>query len=164
MFRTLTVAGFTLLTILVALTAVAVGAPPERFSEEVEVGPISLHDCDDFEILYYGTAQFDYTLFYDNSGNVTRVQYHHAGVDRLVNADSGKEVSGRYAHMAHDDLEGTFRETGLLWPITVAGSGATFFAAGQLTVHYDEAYNVLDFSLDGIEVYDLPALCAALAG
>lgn len=150
--------------VLLALSSVAWAAAPERLSEEVEFGPVVFADCGDFELLYAGTAQFDYTLFYDNydnGGNLARIHYHHTGVDRFINAETGKEVAGQYAHMAHDDLEGTFRETGLLWSITVAGSGATFFAAGHATIHYDDT-GVVDVSLRGIEVYDLPALCAEL--
>ncbi|MDT8306245.1 MAG: hypothetical protein RRC07_09930, partial [Anaerolineae bacterium] len=140
--------------VLLTLSSVAWAAAPERRSQEVEFEPMPFADCGDFELLYAGTAQFNYTLFYDNGGNLVRVHYHHAGVDRLINAETGKEVAGRYAHMAHDDLEGTFRETGLFWPITLAGSGATFFAAGHVTIHYDDT-GAVDFNLRGIEVADL---------
>lgn len=147
--------------IVLALSSVVWAAAPQRRSKEVEFEPMPVADCDDFQLLYAGTARYNYTLFYDNSGNLVRVHYHHAGVDRFINAESGQEVSGKYAHMAHDDLDGTFRETGLFWPITIAGSGATFFAAGHVTIHYDDS-GVVDFTLRGIEVADLAALCAEL--
>jgi hypothetical protein len=126
----------TILTILAVLTVLTVipasAAAPDifRFEEEFSYQV----QCDGFTLDGAGTDQYRVAVFYDKDGSPVRVQVQIRYDGTLTHSVTGETWRDpQYAMLQSDLLKGTDTFVGLIYTITVPGSGLVYIDAGRIT-------------------------------
>jgi hypothetical protein len=140
----------------------AAAVPPVQIAGS-DQGNTLVADCGTFQVWDEFTLNWRGTEHYDQDGNPVRVVEHVWGVDRLYNADSGKSFGGSFNQGEMVDLvEGQVKVGGIIFRITVPGSGAVLLDVGRFIFDFDEGIVFLAGQHQVIEG-DLEGLCAALS-
>jgi hypothetical protein len=121
-------------------------------------------DCGTFEVWDEFTLNFRGAEHYDQDGNLVRVVEHVWGVDRLYNHDTGKSLPESSFSQGEtvDLVAGQVRVGGIVFRVTVPGSGAVFLDVGRFIIDFDEGLVFLKGRHQFFEG-DLEGLCAALS-
>jgi len=129
-----------------------------------EQGNDPIADCGTFEVWDEFTLNFRGTEHYDRDGNLVRVVEHVWGTDRLYSPDTGKSLSPASYNQGEtvDLVEGQVRVSGVIFRITVPGSGAIFLDVGRYIIDFDEGLVFLAGQHQFFEG-DFDGLCAALS-
>jgi hypothetical protein len=166
------------LAVPVAVVTAAIASSPASAAAPAEFGPFTDSysfigmNCDGFDILIQGTETQRFTVFFDDSGNVTRVVKHDSAPhDTLTNTVTGKSivVRGEFNETI-TPIPGTDEATktvvGFRYMVNEPRVGVTVRDVGRITYGDLEQTIVLwqagehDLALDSsIE----PTFCAALA-
>ena len=147
-------------TMLGLASGASAARPVETSGSDSGNEPIA--DCGTFEV--WDDFELNWKGFeYYQDGNLVRVVEHIWGVDRLYNPENGKSFSGSFNNGEVVDLvDGQVTENGVIFRITVPGSGAVFLDVGKFIIDFEDGLQFLagrhDF-FDG----DLAGLCAVLA-
>src|SRR5215211_9222205 len=117
----------------------ASAVPPEKFSG-TDQGNVPIADCGTFQVWDEFTLNFRGTLQFDQDGNPIRAVEHIFGVDRLYNPENGKSLEPESFNQGatFDIVEGQDRTNGVIFRITVPGSGAVFLDVGRVIFDFDE--------------------------
>jgi len=166
------------LAVPVAVVTAAIASSTASAAAPAEFGPFTDSysfigmNCDGFDILIQGTETQRFTVFFDDSGNVTRVVKHDSAPhDTLTNTVTGKSivVRGEFDETI-TPIPGTDEATktvvGFRYMVNKPGVGVTVRDVGRITYGDLEQTIVLwqagehDLALDSsIE----PTFCAVLA-
>jgi hypothetical protein len=157
------------LSILIAIGAlalavmVALAVPPDRL-ELSENTPYLVTDCGDFLIMNYPETTLQLTFFYDNLGNLKKVNQFWFGEDNLTNSVSGRVITSSFHnHAVFDVKDVTVHQGGVFWHVTSPHQGQVFFESGHYIV---EDYNQPEpnITFTGVSNLDITALCSLLSG
>jgi hypothetical protein len=125
----------TILTILAVLTILTVipasAARPDiiRFEEEFSYQV----QCDGFQLDGAGTDKYRVAVFYDQEGNPVRTQVQIRYDGTLTHSLTGQTWRDpQYAMVQSDLLKGTDTFVGLIYNITVPGTGLVYIDAGRI--------------------------------
>jgi hypothetical protein len=105
------------------------------------------------------------TSYFDNQGNVRRIQGHADGIDNYYNPDNpGVVLSGHFVANFEVDLQtGEFLSvTGVPYKITAPGYGTVFVRAGRWGVGFPDGHVSGKDSL--VDPKDVEQFCSILAG
>lgn len=156
---------YSILIVIVAMTMsvmVVLAIPPDRieFSENT---PYLVADCGDFSVINYPETTLQLTFFYDNQGNLKRVNQLWFGEDNLTNSVSGSVISSSFHNYAVIDVnEVTVHQGGIFWHVTSPHQGQVFFETGHYIIEdYDQPQPTITFS--GVSNLDVAALCSLLS-
>jgi hypothetical protein len=127
-------------------------------------GDDPIADCGTFEVRDEFTLNFRGIERYDREGNLVQVVEHIFGVDRLYNSVTGKSLKPASFNQGEtvDIVEGQVKVSGVIFRITVPGSGAVFLDVGRFIIDFDEGLVFLAGQHQFFEG-DLDGLCAALS-
>jgi hypothetical protein len=148
---------------MLGTVAGAWAVPPVQIAGSIQ-GNDPIADCGSFEVWDEFTLSWRGTEHYDQDGNIVRVVEHVWGVDRLYNPDNGKSLDPATFNQgeAVDLVEGQVKVSGVVFRITVPGSGAVFLDVGRYIIDFDEGLVFLAGQHQFFEG-DLDGLCAALS-
>jgi len=159
----------TTVLVLAGLVACVAGAPaaaampPERFTVEFDDQFIDTESCGfPFDVRFVGSI--DVTLFFDNDGNLIRVQGVGSDLGTATNPANGKTATGVDHWLEVERVEsGEFAILGLFLHLNFPGAGIVLIDAGNIT--FDAEGNVIHLAgpHQVIDEGDFSALCAALA-
>jgi hypothetical protein len=121
-----------------ALSGTAIAAPPQTTRTFDITGSTFWTSCPGFDIRVDYSFDVADTLFFDQSGSVTREQLHFRGTGTLVNTVTGKTNTGSSPTMdVYDYKRGTFTEVGLTFHNTMPGAGIVALTAGKIVFALD---------------------------
>lgn len=137
-------------------------ARPETFTVEFADTFTDTEACDfDLEVSFVGTLRI--TEFYDESGNLERIQIKGEDHGTATNPQNGKTASGRDNWLETVDLRtGTYTIRGLYVRLNVPGHGVVLLDVGYAEFDGDGELVKLSGPHQAFEG-DFAALCAALA-
>jgi hypothetical protein len=143
--------------------ASASAVPPVKIAGSFD-GNDPTADCGTFEVWDEFTLNFSGAEHYDQDGNLVRVVEHVWGVDRLYNHDTGKSLPASSFSQGEtvDLVDGQVKVGGVIFRVTVPGSGAVFLDVGRFIIDFDEGLVFLAGRHQFFEG-DLEGLCAALS-
>src|SRR5215212_8150700 len=156
---------------LVLAFVTAVALPSVVFAvEPVVVGPIHeegrerFAKCKGFTIL--DDYVLDYTLrqFFDQDGNLVKMEETVSGTDTFINSETGKAIAAPYHNNVLIDPEADLgASAGIIFKVTVPGAGAVFLDVGRIVTN--QAGDIITFEAGPHQFFegDFAALCAALA-
>jgi hypothetical protein len=148
-----------------AVPAIAFAAGPTIVGPVHETSTTKLAKCDGFTIIVESDFEFTLRLFFDEDGNLDRIEETVSGTDTFVNSKTGKAIAAPFHNTAHLNFEaGTGAFAGVIFKVTVPGAGAIFLDVGRLVLDLES--DELTFKAGPHQFFDgdLDALCAALAG
>jgi hypothetical protein len=118
--------------------------------------------CPGIEVLDHEVGAYRTTSFYDNEGNLLRVQTKYVGTDNLYNpANPGVVLSGHYAASTeYDARTGEVTGQGVPIHVTVPGYGTVMLRAGRWSPWPDHTAGKDSYASST----DLEQLCSCLAG
>lgn len=144
--------------------ASAWAVPPVQIAGSIQ-GNDPIADCGTFEVWDEFTLNFRGTEHYDQDGDLVRVVEHLLGVDRLYRPDTGKSLRPASFNQSEtvDVVEGQLKVGGVVFRITVPGSGAIFLDVGRFIIDLDDDSLVFLAGQHQFLEGDLDGLCAALS-
>jgi len=158
----------TTVLVLAGLVASVAGAPaaaampPERFTVESDDQFTDTESCGfPFDVRFVGSI--DVTLFFDNDGNLIRVQGVGSDVATATNPANGKTATGVDHWLEVENVEsGESAVLGLFLHLNFPGAGIVLIEAGNIT--FDAEDNVIHLAgPHQVFAGDFSALCEALA-
>jgi hypothetical protein len=126
-------------------------------------GRAASSDRGSFKVLDRYSIDFTFRNFYDKNGNPVKVQEKVSGTDTFINSVTGKAYSGRIHHTVHiDPATGLGATTGVIYKLTVPGSGAVFVDVDRIVTN--EAGDIITFQAGKHQFFsgDFAGLCRAL--
>jgi hypothetical protein len=156
--------------VLAALTAFAV--PSVGFAvEPVVLGPIheegtdKFAKCKGFTILDEYVLEYTLRQFFDQEGNLIKMEETVSGTDTFINSKTGKAIAAPFHNNVLIDPQTRFgANAGVNFKVTVSGAGAVFLDVGRIVTN--QAGTEITFEAGPHQFFDgdLDGLCAALAG
>ena len=164
-----------LLVVLLFTLAVAVPASadkPEYWYDQDFVWDFELVDCADFGFDFvanvHAVGHESELLFFNTAGNVVRTLYQAKGTDYIYN--SGHPSVGTFSpfnfstHVTMaSESTWTRRYTGTMWNLQLPGYGVVVHLSGQIVEDVDDWVVTREVKRVGLNQFDYPTLCAALA-
>ena len=148
---------------MMGVGTVSAGPPAGTSGSDAGDVPIGV-DCGEFEVWDEYETHWNGKRFFDADGNFVRFVEHVWGTDRLYNPENGKSVSGTInSGEILDRVDGTVRQNGSIFRITVPGAGAVFIDVGTYIIDLDTDEVVFLAGRHDYFAGDTDALCAALA-
>lgn len=154
--------------VLVLLLVVPASAEPPVIvtGEAVEdFPPYVPSPCPGFEVWDREVYTFRQTSFFDNDGNLLRIETHYIGTDNFYNpANPGVELSGHFSGtLEYDARTGEMTARGLAVNITVPGYGVVLMRSGLWASFPNPDIHVA--GKDSLEdPKDMEQFCSLLAG
>jgi hypothetical protein len=159
----------TVATLVAALSALVAPLSAAPAAGPVVIGPTHLEgtfelaDCGSFKVLDQFALDFTMRLFFDQEGMLVRIERQVSGTDTFVNSETGKAITANVRHAVHiDPAVAMGATTGILFRLTVPGSGAVFLQVGRLVIN--RTGTVIDFQAGPSQFVegDVAGLCEAL--
>jgi len=150
-------------TMLVSLST-AWAARPEVIGPIHDEGEAPLGDCGTFQIIDRYTLSFTLRFMYDRNGTLVRIEEQVRGTDTFINSVTGKSIPTKFANAVHiDPATGLGANTGVIFRVTVPGSGAVLLDVGRIVTN--RAGDIITFRAGPHQFFDgdLAGLCKALA-
>ena len=124
--------------------------------------------CADFDVVHTGVGTYTDKYFFNDSGVLERMTTHVNGFDVLRNAETGKEVSGKFTvgeKWIYDEDKATVHSTGQDWIITAPGFGHIFKQNGTAKIVFTDAgFQIVHMSASHADAWydNTGKLCEAL--
>jgi len=151
--------------LLIALGIAAVAAapaaalPPQHDSATFTTAPQVIGQCDGADVVAQFRITLRETVYFDSSGNPSRVTVRMAVRSTITNTATGASVTGTGVRVIREDFgDGTFEVTGSGVHVVVPGAGTLNIEAG-LERETDGEYTLTGHRVTGMT----PEFCAALA-
>ena len=164
------IAKWFILIMVVVLSFCAVGVamadPPVTTTNEFELQDEWIGECDDFTILAAGDHKITERLYYDQGGELTKMQYHYSISNGIVynSEDPSRYLPEGPDHIRYtvDPESGNLTVSGLALHVTVPGYGRIALNAGRFVL--DPDWTILwGAGQDDFYAGELDTLCAYLA-
>jgi hypothetical protein len=154
-----------ILAALVTFTpwSIARAARPDVLGPVHDEGVSEIADCGSFTVLDRFSIDFTLRFFYDKNGNLVRLLEHVSGTDTFINSVTGKAYPTRFHNTVHiDPATGLGATTGVIYKLTVPGSGAVFMDVGRIVTN--QAGDIITFQAGKHQFFsgDFAGLCRAL--
>jgi hypothetical protein len=151
--------------IAVAIPSVVSAVEPVILGPIHEEGTDRFAKCKGFTIL--DEYVLDYTLrqFFDQDGNLVKMEETVSGTDTFINSKTGKAIAAPFHNNVLIDPQTRFgANAGIIFKVTVPGAGAVFLDVGRLVTN--QAGTEITFEAGPHQFFDgdLGGLCAALTG
>ena len=157
-------------TMLVALFLLPVGVamadPPDTTTDEFVLEDEWIGECDGFTILAAGDHKITERLYYDQDGELTKMQYHYSISNGIVynSEDPSRYLPEGPDHFRYviDPDSGNLTQSGLALHVQVPGYGVIGINAGRIIL--DPDWNILwQAGQNDFFTGELDALCAYLS-
>ena len=164
--RPAVVFSFVLVMMLLVVAPVSAG-PPVVVTTEYDIDYAAYDNtlCPGISIHNHEVYTERLTLYYNNKGNLKRIQGHVDGIDNLYNFDNpGVVLSGHFAGNFELDPQTweLLSVTGVLYHITAPGYGTVLVRAGRWEVTYPDGHVAGKDSY--IDPKDVEQFCSIMAG
>ena len=151
--------------IALAIPSVVSAVEPVVLGPIHEEGTDRFAKCKGFTIL--DEYVLDYTLrqFFDQDGNLVKMEETVSGTDTFINSKTGKVIAVPFHNNVLIDPQTRFgANAGVIFKVTVPGAGAVFLDVGRLVTN--QAGTEITFEAGPHQFFDgeLSGLCAALTG
>jgi len=148
-----------------AIPSVVSAVEPAILGPIHEEGTDRFAKCKGFTIL--DEYVLDYTLrqFFDQDGNLVKMEETVSGTDTFINSKTGKAIAAPFHNNVLIDPQTRFgANAGIIFRVTVPGAGAVFLDVGRLVTN--QAGTEITFEAGPHQFFDgdLGGLCAALTG
>lgn len=163
-----------LLVLLFTLTAAAPASAdkPEYWYDQDFVWDFELVNCSDYGFDFAASVNAvgheSELLYFDKAGNVVRTLYQAKGTDYIYNSKHpslGAFSPFNFSTHVTMTSESTWtrRFTGAMWNLQLPGYGVVIHLSGQIVEEVDDWVVTREIKRVGLDQFDYPALCAALA-
>jgi hypothetical protein len=162
MRRVTLVLGVAAIMVVMAASSAA-AAKPEVVGPFHEEDTVFFADCGTFQILDRYVLDFTIKWFYDKDGNLVRGVEQVSGTDTFINSVTGKEITAPFHNtVIIDPTTATGANNGVIYRVTVPGSGLVFIDAGRIVTN--QAGTEITFQAGPHQAFDgdIAGLCAAL--
>jgi len=155
--------------VLAGFAALAPASPAFAAAPVVEgpthaEGTSEIADCGSFTILDQFSTDFTLRLFFDRDGTLVRLEEQVSGTDTFVNSETGEAIPTSFHNAVHIDPDaGLGANTGVVFRVTLPGSGAVFLDVGRIVTN--QAGTIVAFEAGPHQFFggDFAGLCEALA-
>jgi hypothetical protein len=149
---------------VVVAASSAAAAKPEVDGPFHDEGTEPFANCgEEFQILDRYVLDFTIKWFSDKDGNRVRGVEQVSGIDTFINSVTGKEIAAPFHNtVIIDPTTATGANNGVIYRVTVPGSGLVFIDAGRIVTN--QAGTEITFQAGPHQAFDgdLAGLCAAL--
>ena len=141
----------------------AAAAKPEVDGPFHEEDTVFFADCGTFQILDRYVLDFTIKWFYDKDGNLVRGVEQVSGTDTFINSVTGKEITAPFHNtVIIDPTTATGANNGVIYRVTVPGSGLVFIDAGRTVLNQESGEVTFQAGPHQAFDGDVDGLCAAL--
>jgi hypothetical protein len=162
MRRVTVVLGVAAIMVVMAASSAA-AAKPEVDGPFHDEDTVFFADCGEFQILDRYVLDFTIRWFSDKDGNRIRGVEQVSGTDTFINSVTGKEIAAPFHNtVIIDPTTATGANNGVIYRVTVPGSGLVFIDAGRIVTN--QAGTEITFQAGPHQAFDgdIAGLCAAL--
>jgi uncharacterized protein YehS (DUF1456 family) len=162
MRRVTVVLGVAAIMVVMAASSAA-AAKPEVDGPFHDEDTVFFADCGEFQILDRYVLDFTIKWFSDKDGNRIRGVEQVSGTDTFINSVTGKEIAAPFHNtVIIDPTTATGANNGVIYRVTVPGSGLVFIDAGRIVTN--QAGTEITFQAGPHQAFDgdIAGLCAAL--
>jgi uncharacterized protein YehS (DUF1456 family) len=162
MRRVTLILGVAAIMVVMAASSAA-AAKPEVDGPFHDEDTVFFADCGEFQILDRYVLDFTIKWFSDKDGNRIRGVEQVSGTDTFINSVTGKEIAAPFHNtVIIDPTTATGANNGVIYRVTVPGSGLVFIDAGRIVTN--QAGTEITFQAGPHQAFDgdIAGLCAAL--
>jgi hypothetical protein len=148
----------------VVIASSAAAAKPVVNGPFHDEGTVFFADCGEFQILDRYVLDVTVRVFLDETGTPIRAVQEASGTDTFINSVTGKELPTTPFHNSAliDPTTHLFAYAGVIYRVTVPGSGLVFIDAGRTVLNQESGEVTFQAGPHQAFDGDVDGLCAAL--